>query len=74
MLYWITPSLAVTDNSLEAMDVDEATTLIQGGDDAYVATIEEAYIVLHQFGLSDDEIANNIDFAFGLQPINDVTF
>ena len=74
MLYWITPSLAVTDNSLEAMDVDEATTLIQGGDDAYVATIEEAYIVLHQFGLSDDEIANKIDFAFGLQPINDVTF
>jgi hypothetical protein len=66
MKWWITPSLALTDDDLEAMDVDEATTLIQAGDEAYVATPTEAYTVLHQFGLSDDEIANKVDFALGL--------
>ncbi len=67
MLYWITPSLAVTDDSLDPIeDVETAYADIMAGKDAIVATVEEAYEVLAILGLSDDEIANKVDFAFGM--------
>ena len=64
--YWITPSLALTDDGMDVMDVDEATLAIQTGGDALVGTIEDAAVVLTQLGLSDDEITYKIDFALGL--------
>jgi hypothetical protein len=66
--YWITPSLALTDDSLEAMDPGEALMMVLDGDEAYIShtRIEDAYWVLARLGLSDDEIANKIDFALGL--------
>lgn len=66
MKYWITPSLALTDEGMDVMDIDEATTSIQTGDDALVGSIEDAAQVMANLGLSDDEITNKIDFALGL--------
>lgn len=66
MKYWITPSLALTDDSVEVMNPDEATVYIQTGDDALVGSIEDAAQVMANLGLSDDEITNKIDFALGL--------
>jgi len=65
MRYWITPSLAVSDEP-DVLTPDEATDRIQGGDDGLVGSIEDAYEVLHNLGLSDDEIRSKVDFAFGL--------
>lgn len=68
MQYWITPSLALTDDAMDdIMDSDTATTAIQLGGDALVASTEDVYRVLTNLGLGDDEIANKIDFAMGLR-------
>lgn len=67
VLYWITPSLAVTDSGMDPIeDPPEALASILAGHDAYVSTVEDAYVVLAALGLSDDEIANKVDFAFGM--------
>jgi len=70
MRYWITPSLALTENSQEAMEPGEALMTVLDGDEAYVEQIEDAYWVLAMLGLSDDEIANKIDFALGMSRID----
>jgi hypothetical protein len=68
MRYWITPSLALTDDGNDPIeDPPEALASILGGNDAFVDTPESVYTVLAALGLSDDEIANKIDFALGLR-------
>jgi hypothetical protein len=62
-VYWVTPSLAVTDGGTR--DVDAALALIETGGDAHVADVEVAEIVLTQLGLSAAEIADKVRFAFG---------
>jgi hypothetical protein len=67
MKFWITPSLALTDEpTMNVMTPDEATVWIQTGDDALVGSIEDAAQVLTNLGLSDDEITHKIDFALGI--------
>ena len=65
MLKWITPSLAVAVDWLDDYidTVDDATTRIQAGLAAYVASDEDAAAVLHNLGLSDEEIADRLHFA-----------
>jgi hypothetical protein len=71
MLFWITPSLAVTDSGYDPIeDPPEALASILAGHEAIVDTLENAYTVLAALGLSDDEIANKIDFALGLSRID----
>ena len=66
MLFWITPTLALTDDPIEAMDPDDARACVLGGHDGIVETPTEVYEILASLGLSDDEIANKIDFALGM--------
>lgn len=71
MLFWITPSLAVTDSGFDPIeDPPEALATILAGQEAIVDTIESAYTVLAALGLSDEEIANKVDFAFGLSRVD----
>lgn len=67
MLYWITPSLALTDDAHEAMLPEEALARICSGEDGIVMTPTEVHAVLAELGLSDDEITNKIDFALGMR-------
>jgi hypothetical protein len=67
MRYWITPSLALTDEPGDPIeDPPEALATIEGGNDAYVDTPTNVHTVLAALGLSDDEITNKVDFALGL--------
>jgi hypothetical protein len=66
MLFWITPTLALTDDPLEAMDTDDALSCILNGHDGIVETPTEVHEILATLGLSDDEITNKIDFALGI--------
>jgi hypothetical protein len=78
MLYWITPSLALTeDSALDPVeDPASAITTILAGNSAVVATTEDVYTVLQYMGLTDVEIADKIDFAMGLRGIDpaDISF
>ena len=67
MRYWITPSLAISDDSLEIEEWNDALALIELGQDGFVGTLEEAASVLMALGLSDDEIRSKIDFALGMR-------
>jgi hypothetical protein len=71
MLYWITPSLALTDDPLDPIeDPPEALATILGGHDAFVDTPANVRTVLMALGLSEDEVTDKIDFAMGLKSID----
>jgi hypothetical protein len=66
LLKWITPSLAVAvdwpdEDILDS--ADDATGQIQQGGVAFVQDDTIAAAVLHNLGLSDEEIADRLHFA-----------
>jgi hypothetical protein len=70
MLFWITPSLALTDDGPPSFDANSALAMILSGHDGTVCSTEDVYTVLSYLGLTDAEIADKIDFAMGLRSID----
>lgn len=71
MIYWITPSLALTDDgSCPIEDPPEALATIMAGHNAFVDTPANVRTVLMALGLTEAEVTDKIDFAMGLRTID----